>query len=92
MYPNFRARRSCAPRCPGQHSRPPDRLLRVPLHVGLAIAAIAAIALGWLPWPLVPLASLAIGVNFACLVYKHHATLFDPRTAREYPTLMPRTE
>jgi fatty acid desaturase len=52
-----------------------SRLLRVPLHVGLAIVGIAAIARGWLPWPLVPVASLAIGVNFACLTFIAHEAL-----------------
>lgn len=51
------------------------RLLRVPLHVAIAIAAITAIARGWLPWPLVPVASLAIGVNFACLTFVAHEAL-----------------
>lgn len=52
-----------------------SRLLRVPLHAALAIAAIAAIARGWLPWPLVPAASLAIGINFACLTFVAHEAL-----------------
>jgi len=52
-----------------------SRLWRVPLHVALAIAALAAVARGWLPWPLVPVASLAIGVNFACLTFVAHEAL-----------------
>ncbi len=52
-----------------------SRLLRVPIHVVLAIAAIAAIAYGWLPWPLVPVASLVIGINFACLTFVAHEAL-----------------
>src|SRR6185503_17707239 len=51
------------------------RLLRVPLHVALAVAGIAAIARGWLPWPVVPLVSLAIGINFACLTFVAHEAL-----------------
>jgi fatty acid desaturase len=52
-----------------------SRLLRVPLHVGLAGAAIAAIACGWLPWPLVPVASVVIGTSFACLTFVAHEAL-----------------
>ena len=52
-----------------------SRLLRVPLHAALAIAAIAAIARGWLPWPLVPVVSLAIGIDFACLTFVAHEAL-----------------
>ena len=51
------------------------RLLRVPLHAAIAIATIAVIARGWLPWPLVPFASLAIGINFACLTFVAHEAL-----------------
>jgi len=52
-----------------------SRLLRVPLHVGLAMTAIAAIARGWLPWPLVPVASVVIGTSFACLTFVAHEAL-----------------
>ena len=52
-----------------------SRLLRVPLHVALAVAAIAAIASGWLPWPLVPVASVVIGTSFACLTFVAHEAL-----------------
>jgi fatty acid desaturase len=51
------------------------RLLRAPLHVAVAIITIVAIAHAWLPWPLVPIASLVIGVNFACLTFLAHETL-----------------
>lgn len=51
------------------------RLLRVPLHAALAVALIAAIARGWLPWPLIPVASIAIGINFACLTFVAHEAL-----------------
>jgi len=52
-----------------------SRLLRVPLHAALVIAAIAAIARGWLPWPIVPVASLVIGTSFACLTFVAHEAL-----------------
>jgi fatty acid desaturase len=58
---------------------PPDtfaparsRLLLVPLNVALIALATVAIAAGWLPWPLVPLVSIAIGVCFAVLTFVAH--------------------
>ncbi|HEY1817765.1 MAG TPA: fatty acid desaturase [Kofleriaceae bacterium] len=51
------------------------RLLRAPLHVAVAIVTIVAIGRAWLPWPLVPIASVVIGVNFACLTFLAHETL-----------------
>ena len=51
------------------------RLLRVPLHAVLAVATIVVIARGWLPWPLVPVASLVVGINFACLTFVAHEAL-----------------
>ena len=52
-----------------------SRLLRVPLHLAIAIVAIVAIARGWLPWYVVPLASIAIGTSFACLTFVAHEAL-----------------
>jgi fatty acid desaturase len=52
-----------------------SRLWRVPIHVAIAVVSIVAIAKGWLPWPLVPVASLAIGGSFACLTFVAHEAL-----------------
>ena len=52
-----------------------SRLLRAPLHAALAMVAIAAIARGWLPWPVVPVASVVIGTSFACLTFVAHEAL-----------------
>ena len=52
-----------------------SRLLRVPVHLAVAVMGIVAIARGWLPWPLVPVASLAIGMSFACLTFVAHEAL-----------------
>ena len=52
-----------------------SRLLRVPLHAAIAVVAIVAIARGWLPWPLVPVASLVIGTSMACLTFVAHEAL-----------------
>lgn len=52
-----------------------SRLLRVPLHAALAVLSIIAIARGWLPSPLVPVVSITIGINFACLTFVAHEAL-----------------
>jgi len=38
-----------------------------------------------------PLASALLRLHRTARVYKRQTTLFDPKTAREYPTLLPRT-
>ena len=38
-----------------------------------------------------PLTAALSRLHRTARVYKHHTTLFDPRTAREYPTLLPRS-
>jgi fatty acid desaturase len=52
-----------------------SRLALVPVHVAVIAAAIATVANGWLPWPLVPLVSLVIGISFACLTFVAHEAL-----------------
>lgn len=49
-----------------------SRLVLVPIHVAIITVAIIAIARGWLPWPLIPLVSLAIGVSFSVLTFVAH--------------------
>lgn len=51
------------------------RLLLVPAYVGVIAAAAVALARGWLPWPLVPVASVVIGLSFACLTFVAHEAL-----------------
>jgi fatty acid desaturase len=51
------------------------RLALVPIHLTIAAAAILAIASGRLPWPVVPLLSLAIGASFACLTFVAHEAM-----------------
>jgi fatty acid desaturase len=63
-----------------------SRLVLVPAHLAVITVAILAIALGWVPWPVVPLLSLAIGVSFACLTFVAHEAMHGGivrgRTAR----------
>lgn len=52
-----------------------SRLLWLPVHLAIIVLATLAVARGWLPWPLVPLASLVIGVSFAGITFLAHETL-----------------
>jgi fatty acid desaturase len=52
-----------------------SRLWWLPAHMGLIAVAFVAIARGWLPWPLLPLVSLGIGVCFAGLTFVGHEAL-----------------
>src|SRR5438552_1451484 len=52
-----------------------SRLLLVPVHFALIAIAIVALSSGWLPWPVIPLVSLAIGVSFACLPFVAHEAI-----------------
>jgi fatty acid desaturase len=49
-----------------------SRLALVPVHLAVIALATVAIASGWVPWLLVPLVSLAIGVSFAGLTFVAH--------------------
>lgn len=52
-----------------------SRLLWLPLHLTIITLAMIAIAGGYLPWPLVPVASLVIGVSFSGITFLAHETL-----------------
>ncbi len=45
------------------------------MHVAALIVENTAVARGWVPWPLVPVVALAIGVSFAGLTFLGHETL-----------------
>jgi fatty acid desaturase len=47
-------------------------LLMIPAHVAVVVVAILAIAQGWVPWFVVPLLTVAIGVSFSCLTFVAH--------------------
>lgn len=56
------------------------------MHLAVIAISTVAIACGWLPWLLVPLLSLVIGVSFAGLTFVAHegvhgaiARAIDPR-------------
>jgi fatty acid desaturase len=52
-----------------------SRLAWIPVHLAIIALAITAIASGWLPWPLVPVASHVIGASFAGLTFVGHELL-----------------
>src|SRR6185369_10189406 len=64
-----------------------SRLLLIPVHLAVIAMATVTIAAGWLPWLLVPLLSLAIGVSFAGLTFIAHEAVHGGnvrgRTARQ---------
>jgi len=52
-----------------------SRLAFVPVHIAVITIATFAIALGWMPWFIVPLSSLAIGGSFAGLTFIAHEVM-----------------
>ncbi len=52
-----------------------SRLVWMPLHLALIALSTIAIAARWVPWPVVPLLSIAIGLSFACLTFVAHEAL-----------------
>jgi fatty acid desaturase len=52
-----------------------SRLLWLPLHLAVIASCTIAIAAEWMPWPIVPALSLAIGLSFAGLTFLGHETL-----------------
>lgn len=52
-----------------------SRLLWLPVHLAIIVVTTMAIARGWLPWPVVPLASLVLGGCFAGITFLGHETL-----------------
>lgn len=79
--------RELRPELPAEVFEPArSRLALIPVHLAVIAAAITAIAAGWMPWPLVPLLSLVIGVSFACLTFVGHEAIHGGivrgRTAR----------
>jgi fatty acid desaturase len=76
LRPNATYVRELRPRLPASAFAPArSRLWWLPVHVAVIAALAAAIATGWLPGPLVPLASIVIGVSFAGLTFLGHETL-----------------
>jgi fatty acid desaturase len=52
-----------------------SRLLWLPVHVSIIALATLAIACAWVPFPIVPLLSVAIGLSFGGLMFLGHETM-----------------
>lgn len=63
-----------------------SRLVLLPIHLAVIAMAIVSVALGWIPWFLYPLVSIAIGISFASLTFVAHEAVHGGivrgRTAR----------
>jgi fatty acid desaturase len=68
--------RELRPELPAEAFEPAtSRLALIPIHLAIITFAITAIAAGWLPWFVIPLISLVIGVSFACLTFVAHEAI-----------------
>jgi len=52
-----------------------SRLLWLPTHLAVIVVATLAISGSWVPWPIVPILSVAIGLSFGGLMFLGHETL-----------------
>ena len=52
-----------------------SRLWWLPLHLTIITVATVAMAKGWLPWPLIPVVALVIGMSFGGITFVAHETL-----------------
>lgn len=68
--------RALRPDLPAEAFEPArGRLALIPAHLAVIAAAILAIASGLVPWPVVPLISLVLGVSFAGLTFIAHEAM-----------------
>lgn len=64
------------PEMPAEMFQPsPLRLIWLPIHLAVIAGGTLAITGRWLPWPLIPAISLAIGMSFGGLMFLGHETL-----------------
>jgi len=76
LFPQAKYVREIKPSLPAEAFQPArSRLLWIPVHLAIIVTAMTAIARGWLPWPAVPLLSIAIGLGFACLTFVAHEAM-----------------
>jgi fatty acid desaturase len=52
-----------------------SRLVLVVAHVAVVAMGIVAIGASWVPWFVIPLVSVAIGISFACLTFVAHEAM-----------------
>jgi fatty acid desaturase len=76
LYPMSKYVRELRPDLPAESFHPArSRLWFIPAHLAVIVTATLAIANGWVPWPVVPVLSLVIGLSFACLTFVAHEAL-----------------
>jgi fatty acid desaturase len=51
------------------------RLAWIPFHLGVIAMAAIAIARAWVPWPIVPVLGVVIGISFSCLTFVAHEAM-----------------
>jgi fatty acid desaturase len=59
----------------GVHDPAPARAGLLPIYLAVIAVATIAVARGWIPWPIVPVVTVVIGVAFACMTFVVHETL-----------------
>jgi fatty acid desaturase len=76
LFPQATYVRALRPSLPAEAFTPArSRALMIPAHLAVIAAAMTAIASGRMPWPVVPVLSIAIGLSFACLTFVAHEAL-----------------
>ncbi len=76
LHPRSRYVHEVRPQMPeGAFEPARSRLAFLPFHLAVIVVASLAIARGWVPWPIVPLLSLAIGACFGGMTFVAHETL-----------------
>jgi fatty acid desaturase len=75
LWPISKYVRELKPLLPREAFEPArSRLLWLPVHAAAIIAIIYAVATGLVPWPLLPVASIALGISFAGTTFVGHET------------------
>jgi fatty acid desaturase len=76
LFPQAKYVREIKPTLPAAAFKPAhSRVLWIPVHLAVIVTAMMAIARGWVPWPVVPVMSLVIGISFACLTFVAHEAM-----------------
>lgn len=76
LYPLSKYVRELRSELPADAFHPANsRLALVPVHLAIIVVATLAVALSWVPWPVVPVLSIVIGISFACLTFVAHEAL-----------------
>jgi len=76
LLPQAKYVRELRPSLPADTFKPArSRVALIPAHLAVITVATLAVARGWVPWPVVPVLSIAIGISFACMTFVAHETL-----------------